>query len=104
VSDTSFDGRSIVWKKVPFPIHAISGDVAIAGGAGSPTTPPYTLFSLSSAETSQLVPYAKGAVRIYEDGRVAFWGEREEAERDLLCVDGDRVRTWAHCKDREVPW
>lgn len=104
VTDTSFDSRSIMWKKVPFPIQAISGDVAIAGGAGFPTTPPYTLFSLSSAETSQLVPYAKGAVRIYEDGRVAFWGEREEAERDLLCVDGDRVRTWAHCKDREVPW
>lgn len=104
VGDTSFESRSIVWKKVPFPIQAISGDIAIAGGAGFPATPPYTLFSLSTAETSQLVPYAKGAVRIDEDGRVAFWGEREEAERDLLCVDGDRVRTWTHCKDREVPW
>lgn len=104
VTDTSFDGASIAWKKVPFPILAISGDVAIAGGAGLSGTPPYGLLALSSAETSQLVPYARGAIRIYEDGRVAFWGEREEAERDLLCVDGDRVRTWSDCKDREVGW
>lgn len=108
IADASFGTGELAWKEIPLRLRGLSASVGIGSpmDAIGPLTPPYTVIDFGTAETSQIVPYEKGALRTYEDGRVAFFGAREEAEQDLLCIDGDRVLPWSAsaCKDREVAW
>lgn len=108
IADASFGTGELEWKEIPIRLQGLSRNIGIGLPLNTPgqLSPPYTVIDLGTAETSRILPYEKGALRMYEDGRVAFFGAREEAEDDVLCIDGDRVLPWSAsaCKDREVAW
>jgi len=100
LADKSFTADALVWTKVSGRVRGVEGDIAVIERNFSA----FDLVDMVTRETSVLVLQSRGAVKIHPDGYVAFFGDRTEAEQELLCFQGDRVTPWSACRDREIPW
>lgn len=88
------------WKTMPGAILGVSGTLVVT----ERTPSALDVVDLVTNETTRIVVAGRGAVKIGASGRVAFSGDREDAEAQLLCLQGDRVLPWSECRDRESRW
>ena len=100
VPAAGFGSTTPAWKKMPGAILGASGTSVVT----ERTPSALDIVDLVTNDTTRIVLTPRSAVKIFPNGRVAFLGDRAEAEAQLLCVQGDRVMPWSECHDREARW
>lgn len=100
LAERTTNGDALVWTNVAGEVIGVEGETAVV--ERNPST--FELVDLPTRKSSIVVMESKGALKILPDGYVAFFGDRTEAEKELVCIEGDRALPWSECRNREVPW